>query len=536
MGVSNELGATMNRKLAAWIVPMALALAGCASLSWEKNPPLPPGGKVVGTPYTLASVPDSTGEEYVVLFAFSGGGKRSASFGYGALEAAHEIAMPSNSTLADQIDVVSGVSGGSFTASAFALYHDALFDGPLVDPQGVRHPSYKDFLDSNTNAAILAIYLEPWRWQWLANRHIGTNDEMEATYEGALFGETTYKDLAGRGRPYLVVQATDLDAQQPFTFTQTDFDLICSDLSAVKLSRAVAASNGFPVLFSPIGLEMYSYPMSVAGDGPPDPNGSCPDLPWKHPGASYPAFSREALLANRADLYAPPGMSKDEPSFVHLADGGLSDNLALRGMISIWTRLKMQIPDRCFAGMPPGVEAEACATLNGIHLDKVKHILVVSVDGEAEPDRSEGINVPVLGGLSRITGSVLNSVIDSANLSTLPLVADATEGLRRSIWSLKCQQTGIAAEDCKTPPDNFLPDAMFAHVSLSDWAKKNPDKGRDIANSPTGLSLRAGDAAKLIEAGREALKSDPNVNCFLRNAGAAPVGPVANDCPAAVEE
>ncbi len=35
-----------------------------------------------------------------------------------------------------------------------------------------------------------------------------------------LFGET-FGDLAKKGRPYLILQATDFGNEQPFTFTQT---------------------------------------------------------------------------------------------------------------------------------------------------------------------------------------------------------------------------------------------------------------------------------------------------------------------------
>jgi hypothetical protein len=167
-------------------------------------------------------------------------------------------------------------------------------------------------------------------------------------------------------------------------------------------------------------------------------------------------------------------------------------------------------------------------------LANVRHILVVSVDGEAEPDRTSGINVPVLGGLSRIAGVTLNSVIDSSNLSTLPLAADATEDFRRAIGVLRCRAAGIDGMICATnPPAEYLPQATFAHVSLSDWARKNPGPGAEVADSPTGLTLPSGDAAKLAAAGKDAFLSNPDINCFLRDAGAATYAPASRYCPAA---
>jgi NTE family protein len=58
--------------------------------------------------------------------------------------------------LLDQIDAMSGVSGGSFPAAYYGLYREKTFGG-----------FERDFLYDDTNSYIYGIYLLPWNWTWL---------------------------------------------------------------------------------------------------------------------------------------------------------------------------------------------------------------------------------------------------------------------------------------------------------------------------------------------------------------------------------
>ena len=66
-----------------------------------------------------------------VFLAFSGGGTRAAALSYGVLEelARTQIVREGQSRrLLDEVDYISAVSGGSFTAAYYALYCDRIFD------------------------------------------------------------------------------------------------------------------------------------------------------------------------------------------------------------------------------------------------------------------------------------------------------------------------------------------------------------------------------------------------------------------------
>ena len=128
-----------------------------------------------------------------MLVAFSGGGKRSASFGYGALRGMRDLMVPTPvgpRSLLSQVDAMSGVSGGSFPAAYYGLYRDKMFG---------RFET--DFLYSDTNSYIYGVYLLPWNWSWLVEPGIGTNDFMDRVYDQTMFHGATFADLQARGRP-----------------------------------------------------------------------------------------------------------------------------------------------------------------------------------------------------------------------------------------------------------------------------------------------------------------------------------------------
>jgi predicted acylesterase/phospholipase RssA len=70
-------------------------------------------------------------QENLVVLAFSGGGTRAAAFSYGVLEFLRrtEVIGPKGNKvrLLDAVNMITGVSGGSFTALAYGLYGDKLF-------------------------------------------------------------------------------------------------------------------------------------------------------------------------------------------------------------------------------------------------------------------------------------------------------------------------------------------------------------------------------------------------------------------------
>jgi NTE family protein len=55
----------------------------------------------------------------------------------------------------------------------------------------------------------------------------------------------------------MVRTTTDLSTGSRLTFSQNEFDLICSDLASFPISRAAAASSAVPLVTSPVTINNY---------------------------------------------------------------------------------------------------------------------------------------------------------------------------------------------------------------------------------------------------------------------------------------
>ena len=121
----------------------------------------------------------------------------------------------------------------------------------------------------------------------------------------------------------IIASATDITTGASLPFTQPAFDALCSDLSAVRLSRAAAASSAVPVVLSPITLNNYG--------------GTCGyELPpWIKPFVDSVDPPRPAARATRhvkEEAEFEDGVNRP---YLHLVDGGVSDNLGMRSVLDI---------------------------------------------------------------------------------------------------------------------------------------------------------------------------------------------------------
>ena len=263
-----------------------------------------------------ARAAESADRHTLVVLAFSGGGTRAAAFSYGVLEALREIEIDAAGTkrvrLLDEVTAVSGVSGGSFTALAWGLYGDRLFS------------EYESrFLKRDVQGAMLARLANPVNLAKLASPGWGRSELAEQYYDEILFEGATFGDLARRAGPAIVPTATDIATGARVPMNEVLFDIICSDLTSFPLSRAAAASSAVPVVLSPVTLV--------------NRGGSC-DMHAPAWLARVQADRASAASAERAMRHLRElqrfADSQSRP-YLHLVDGGLSDNLGLRGAIEV---------------------------------------------------------------------------------------------------------------------------------------------------------------------------------------------------------
>jgi NTE family protein len=251
-------------------------------------------------------------DELLVLMAFSGGGTRAAAFSYGVLEGLRDVTIQWDGRerrLLDEIDTISSVSGGSFTAAYYGLFGDRIF----VDYE-------EKFLKKNVQGHLTSSVFMPWNWFEIGATNYGRSDYAAEYYDEILFEGKTYGDILERkNAPLIQINATEVSTGTQFTFLQNGFDILCSDLSSYPVSRAVAASSAVPVLFSSITVNNYA--------------GSCD---YEIPQHALHGLNDMRVNSRRRHLLEKYIQFTDSASmpYLHLYDGGLTDNLGIRPMIN----------------------------------------------------------------------------------------------------------------------------------------------------------------------------------------------------------
>src|SRR5208283_3815024 len=175
------------RRCPSLLVLALVVLGGCATR--PINPPIAEVDLHQGYRFVTRGEhrPEMDAQNLVVL-AFSGGGTRAAAFSYGVLEALRdmEVIGPKGGKirLLDEVDIVTGVSGGSFTALAYGLYGDKLFD--LYETS---------FLKRDVQGELIARFFSPGNWGALWSEGWGRSEMAAQLYDEILFHGATFADL-----------------------------------------------------------------------------------------------------------------------------------------------------------------------------------------------------------------------------------------------------------------------------------------------------------------------------------------------------
>jgi len=457
----------ITRKPSGLVRPMlagilAWALGGCSSVHPWINQPL--SANAVATPTAVVppatqvssndSDPQALDSSIIGVVALSGGGARAAAFGLGVLrelKATRFEWQGRETSLLDEVDLVSGVSGGSVLAAYYAAFGDQVFER-------FDH----DFLHTNFQSNLIHDLLSPTQLYRLGSPWYGRSNalaqRLDELYEHRSFGDLSKT----RGHPELLITATDLTTGAPFEFTAEQFNLICSDLSSVPLSFAVAASSSVPLLLSPVTIRNYA--------------GQCP----ANQGTDASALQDDNLSAHLIRMIAKSYRNAEARPYLHLVDGGIVDNLGVRGLLNR-TIARGSLNER-FRGLPPG---------------SIHQLVLVSVDSEKDAaehiDDTDRIpsNLQVLDSLVFGAGSRLTQ-------ETTAMVEDASRRMAQELQA-----------------DRLIPDSPFArdaeihviHVSLKNL--RNAELRQRLVNVPTALTILPIQVDELQEAGRTALRESP---------------------------
>jgi NTE family protein len=329
-------------------------------------------------------------DELTLMLAFSGGGTRAAAFAYGVLEelAVTHVAFDGRvRSLIDEVDQVSSVSGGSFTAAYLGLRGRQIFEDflPL-------------FLERNVQSELLLSLLWQVNWLKLFSPYWERSDLAAEYYDEEIFHGARFRDIARVDAPFVVILATDLTGS-PFAFVQEMFDFLCSDIMEYPLSRAVASSSAVPVVLSPITLRNYE------GCGFEQPR-------WVHE-AQIPGRELDRQYVNARNL---SGYLAKKRRYVRLVDGVVSDNLGVRGPFEKWS--SFAVPKQ----RPPS--------------DRAREVALVIVNAQTTPDE-EWDRIDLLPSLSMILDAATSAQVNRYNFETIELIKQTFKAwnTRASTWA-----------------------------------------------------------------------------------------------------
>lgn len=326
------------------LLAMATMLVGCShvtnsKLCGAKGADAADGCAYDPDPKTSYRFVPKVDNETLVIVTFSGGGTRAAALAYGTLKSLSTMEGTHGNSLLDQVDIISSVSGGSIPAAWYALNGRAGLDDPI------KRQVFLDFLQGRWTGRLAWAALNPLTLMRYTFTSYSRSDALADFFAKHLFGTATYADVQRRyaadpTQPYVILNATDLGHETVFPFTQGRFDLLCSDLLQYPVADAVAASANFPLLFSPLGLENFSTCAAQSSSawrdwGPPQwlkHYAVFDDEKWPLSHSYSLTQLRAARLSND---YLQPS-SPDEPDrYIHLLDGGVSDNLGVRSTLAL---------------------------------------------------------------------------------------------------------------------------------------------------------------------------------------------------------
>lgn len=275
-----------------------------------------------------------------LVLTFSGGGTRAAAMAYGVLEELRDTEFKSNGVskrLLDEVDDISSVSGGSFTAAFYGLHGDGIFD-TFED----------DFLRLDMDTPLTRSLINP--LHWFTSK--GRTERTIEYYEKTLFHGATYADMMQPGRPMIIINASDLAYGVRFSFVQDYFNFLCSDLGSFPVARATAASSAVPILFNPVVVENFDTCGDYALAWPEDVEERAQQDP------------EYAMLYSGLKSYE----DKSQRKYIHFVDGGITDNMGLRALYDVIS----------LAGGPH-------AFFRKVENTALRHLVIVSVNASTNP-------------------------------------------------------------------------------------------------------------------------------------------------------
>lgn len=257
-------------------------------------------------------------DSQTLLFAtFSGGGTRAMALSYYVCSELNTIPYKKHyikeewveTSLMQEIDYVSGVSGGSFTASALPVYKTKW---DTFETIGVK---------KNIQGSIIWRLFWPWNWPYLLSPYYDRTDLAAEFYKKHIFKNKVFGNIPKH--PKIYINSTLLAEGNHFVFSKEYFKYIRSDFDNYPLGFACAASSAFPVGFTPITLKNYSDSLTEK------------EL-LKDPKYKRALRNSERDINQYNYLKLRKFLNNKYNKWLHLQDGGLAGNTGIKRVLDEW--------------------------------------------------------------------------------------------------------------------------------------------------------------------------------------------------------
>jgi NTE family protein len=486
---------------------LLLSIIGLASLvacaSYPINAPLDEIDESSGYRMSTRTLGDKNSDETFVILALSGGGMRAAALDFGVMQLLDRVRFGDDGrTLLDEVDVISSASGGSIPAAYYGLYGKDVFLRDFKD----------DVLYRQIQSALGRRVLNPKHRPRLMSSTFSRSDLAVEYLDKTIFDGHTFADLQQQ-RPFILLNATDIGIGSQFSFVQSNFDLICSDLSQLNIARAVTASMAFTPGFTPITLKNYN-------------DGRCGDTApsWVHEALQNGVEADPSVFAAANDILGYQDIQKRP--YIHLLDSGISDNLGIRT-----PTLALKIRDA------------PASQVDRIQDGRIEKLIVIVVNARPRSDFK--------GDLSPKPPKVMASVMASAARPIANYSYETVNLMRRDIQnardsslryheirmacsthaqamcadqqsSVSCQERvktscfeefGVTADRGPPDLDIYLVHLSFDLIDDREWRKR-------FETIPTKLELSKQDVDALIDIAPELLQQEPEFQILLHDLGA----------------
>lgn len=404
-----------------------------------------------------------------IALALSGGGARAASFSLGVLLQLRDMKGPDGRRLIDKVALITSVSGGSTIAAWFGLHGAAGLDAFRAA-----------MLDKDWQSQLHTTFMSFDNWQRLMQGGVNGPDKLADWLDKEVYASARMSDLTNH--PRVIINAADLYNGTPFAFAAPYFQAICSDLGAVRVADAVAASMSVPAAFRPVVIKL--------------PEGECPaPMPeWveaaKRDRAS-PALLRETAIAFQA--YRDQSRMK----YLHLTDGGIADNFGLSSLVTI----------RRAAGKPYGPYSAQDAV-------KIRRMTFLLVNSEPNTAGAWAMN-PEGPNAVQLVEALLSAGINAPKRAASDAFGSVLSDWQRDLIAWRCKLTPEEARSLGAGEGWDCRDVQFSFDTIS-FADLPPDQYERLGAAATAVSLPKALVDDLIAGGRRAVVTNDLVQKLTR--------------------